>query len=233
MASVTHRFWYWHRFRLGQCILQRSTFILPKMFVLIAALSLTPLLHAETVEPRSAQEILTNLSESQQSDTFQIPFREVRRYQLRKTDMIFHGTLRLLENRAISIEYNDPVHRLFILDNQGLRIREPESGQETVAPEEAGAMVSLFLDLLALNLTRLENQFSMSVLEDEPEGWKVELIPETRELHRFVLAIDLEGQGTELKSIFLQHGHSRWKRIEFDTLPQPWTPDSDSLQKYF
>ncbi len=203
------------------------------MLVLVAALCLKLPLHAETVEPRSAQEILEALSESQQSDTFQIPFREVRRYQLRKTDMIFHGTLRLLENRAISIEYSDPVHRLFILDDQGLRIREPESGLETVAPEEAGAMVSLFLDLLALDITRLQHQFSMSVLEDKPDGWKVELIPETRELHRFVLAIDLEGEGTELKSIFLQHGRSRWKRIEFDTLPQPWTPDADSLQMYF
>lgn len=181
----------------------------------------------------SAEDLLHRLESALRPTHMQIPFRETRRYQLRKTDMVFEGTMRLLENRGISIEYREPVHRIFILDSTGLRIRDPESGEETVAPDEASSIVSIFLDLLALNHERLQSRFAMKLKTESDDGWTLELTPETGELKRYFLAIDLIGSEDQLQSIFLLHGRSRWKRIEFLSAPEEWIPTPEDLQRFF
>ena len=148
----------------------------------------------------------------------QVSFREIRHYQLKKTDMVFTGTMRLHPDYGISIEYSSPVSRIFILTPTGLRIRQEEASADRMAPDEAGTIVAVFLDLLQLNSDRLKEQFEMEAHANEPNQWTLELTPKTADLKRFFQVIDLEGGEDQLHAIYMQNGHARWKRIEFSEL---------------
>lgn len=179
------------------------------------------------------ESIIDRLETAAPPQCMEIPFQEVRHYQLKKTDMIFQGTMRMHPDHGISIEYTDPVHRLFILNSGGLRIRQPDTGVDTLAPEEAGVMMSVFTDLLTLNKSRLEEQFSMIARAKGEDAWLLELSPGKSELRRYFMVIELEGAGDQLQSIYLQKGRSRWQRIEFKTRAKSWDPTLDDLKTYF
>jgi len=213
-----------------------SIFKIPKWFV-IAGLCIFALIAtaAEVTETTpELEQIFEDLKTADKPEFTLIPFKEIRHYRLKKTAMIFEGNMRLHEEKGISIEYTSPTPRVFILDQGGLVIRDPEKGVEENAPEQAREIISVFVDLLRLDSKRLQEQFELSVSDSkEQDAWIVELIPKERSLMNLMQRIELHGRSNRLDAIFLKNGRERWRRFEFLSEPQEWEPTDTNLKAYF
>jgi len=214
------------------CPVLRSGFItvLKCLSGLLAAVGMMAPTSADEATPAG---ILARLQSSDHPRNMSIPFREIRHFQLKKTDMVFTGIMRLHPGYGISIEYTEPTQRIIILTPLGLKIRQPDENVDRMAPDEANTIAGVFLDLLQLDTERLNEQFTVEIRFWKDPEWTLELMPKTGELRRYFTVIDLEGSDDTLESIYLQNGHSRWKRIEFLRVPQEWNPTEQELKTYF
>lgn len=184
-----------------------------------------------TAETHQSSRIIQTLKEANLPASMKVPFREVRHYQLKKTDTLFTGVMRILPGRGISIEYQEPSERIFVLSPTGLIIRT-EGKLDKQAPEEAISMVKVFLDLLTLNEEALSGNFLLSEKIEETH-WMLTLFPKNNELKRFFQVIDLEGVDSVLQSIYIKNGRSRWKKITFTAAPVEWIPTDSAISHYF
>ena len=202
----------------------------------VSLLTLTTTATEVLEEASEAEQIFEMLKTAETPEFMMIPFKEIRQYRLKKTAMIFEGNMRLNKEKGISIEYTSPTPRVFILDQSGLVIRDPEKGVEENAPEQAREVISVFLDLLKLDTQRLYEQFEISVSEtqgQEQETWIIELIPKERSLINLMRRIELQGHAKQLDAIFLKNGRDRWRRFEFLAEPQEWDPTETNLKAFF
>ena len=204
-----------------------------RMITAFAVLFIFATFNCTAAEALTPEILIERLKCNRPPETMAVEFLETRHYQLKKVDLQFRGTMRLHPDHGISIEYTDPTNRIIILNPSGLRIRQPGETTDKLAPEEATAVVSVFMDLLQLNESRLKEQFSMKTKSSEDEAWVLELSPIQSELKRILQFIDLEGSDAVPTAIVLHRGRNRWQRIEFLEKPQPWEPTPETIALYF
>ena len=161
-----------------------------------------------------------------------VEFKEVRHFQLKKHDFHFSGIMRFHPEHGMSIEYLEPRAKIFILSKNGLLIRESDK-PDTAAPEQAIPVVKVFLDLLALDQSALNESFKIKEESKADGSWTLTMFPKLTALKRALQWIEAEGVGSELRSIRVQNGSKRWRIISYEQPPNAWEPEDGEMEKYF
>ena len=199
------------------------------VFILSALIASTV---AEPVDSTLASsQILNLLNTESRPQSMMIPFEEIRIHRIRKEPLRFAGIMRINPALGISVAYSEPEETTFILTSGGLRIRQ-EGKPDQTAPEEAGKLVQVFLDLLTLNASILSEQFTLEETM-EPSGWTLTLVPSDPALLRHFESIRIQGEHDWLKFITIEHGKGRRKQMVFRSMPLEWDATPEEIKSFF
>lgn len=201
-----------------------------RLFFLLALLLIQTLTNAAGTTPASS-EVLRMLNTETRPQSMLIPFEEIRVHRIRKEPLRFAGVMRIHPELGISVAYTQPEETTFILTSGGLRIRQADKPDQ-VAPEEAGKLVQVFLDLLTLNASILSEQFTLEEAM-EPSGWTLTLVPSDPALLRYFETIRIQGSQDWLKTITIDHGKGRSKQMVFRSMPLDWDATPEEIESFF
>ncbi len=176
------------------------------------------------------------LGELARADWVRAPFREKRRFAIRKAPTILAGDLVLSRTHGLSLHYSSTAVTgwdLVIVDEQGLLLRDAR-GKELVPPGDpraAGGQRAL-LDILRLDLDRLAAEFDLFA-EGERAAWRLGLRARTTEARRAAVRVIIEGNAAAITRIVLDKPGAQEVEIEIGTPTVGAAADPDELRARF
>lgn len=164
--------------------------------------------------------------------TVEAPFEEHRWFPFRRAPVVLSGVVRIDAGRGLSLDYQKPEHRVVIIDDRGLLVRE--KGRDTSPPADPHVRVidSALLHVLRFDLAALARDFELYGRRDPPE-WTLALVPRAPEMRRTLGSIIVGGTHDEVRRIQLRR--SAHERVDILVgPPRPEAPFSAAdLRRYF
>jgi hypothetical protein len=122
-------------------------------------------------------------------------FTEKRWFSVKKEPVVLHGELRHSAARGLSLLYTQPEEQLMVVDDHGLFMRNAAGHTRTMAADaKAPRIDTALLPVLRFDLAAVRQLFTVHAAR-EGEDWRLDLVPRTTQLTRYLSTLVVEGKG--------------------------------------
>ncbi len=144
-------------------------------------------------------------------------FTENRWFPFRRVPVVLHGEMRFSRDWGLSLHYARPEERTLVADRQGLVLRDGAGRSRTIRPDESTPDIGgTLVPILRFDEADLYQRFRVFGAW-AGESWRLEFLPRSAAVARWVGKISVEGRGRTVLRIEFRRSANQRIEIEIDS----------------
>jgi len=160
-------------------------------------------------------------------------FTEARRFPFKKAVVKLRGEMRFSRDLGLSLHYEEPESRTLIVDEKGIVMRDGRGRSRSFRGDRRGAPAPVvLLPVMSFDLPKIAGNFEVRGAS-AGEMWWLEFLPRDEALGTRVEAIQVAGEGSEVKHIAFNQESGQQVQIIIESTRTGVAFSKDDVRRWF